>query len=99
MKRLLWLALLALPIAACDTDRGARKDLPVDNQRLDESDAHVYLMPDQFPNIVHRCDSTLGIWTTTDRYVWIVYNDPSCDGTGPMTVLDNIPGSQEAVTE
>jgi hypothetical protein len=97
MRRLLWMALLAIPITACDTDRGARKDLPINNQQLNESDAQVYLMPDQFPNVTHKCDGTLGIWTTTDRAVWIVYNDPRCDGDGSGPVLDNIPGSQTVV--
>jgi predicted small secreted protein len=96
MRRLLWLALLALPIAACDTDRGAQKDLPVSRQNLDETDASVYLFPDGFPNITHKCDGTTGLWTTTDRGVWIVYEDRLCDGDGTGMVLDNIPGSQGA---
>jgi hypothetical protein len=92
MKKLL--IILPLALIACDTDRGARKDLPIDNQRLDETDAHVYLMPDQFPNIVHKCDGTTGIWVTTDRNVWITYQDLLCDGDGTGKTIDNIPGSQ-----
>jgi len=79
-------------LAACDNDRGARQDLPNSSQNLVESEVEVYLHPDQFPNVTHRCDDTTGIWTTTDRAVWIVYGDPLCGGTSRITVLDNIPG-------
>lgn len=103
MKRLLTLTAATLAVfamTACDTDRGARKDLPVEQQQLDETDARVYLMPDAFPNIVHKCDGTTGLWTTTDRNVWIVYQDILCDGDGTGQVFDNIPGgAQQAVTE
>jgi len=101
MRNLAWAApaLLLVVAVGCDTDRGARKDLPVEQQQLDETDAHVYLMPDQFPNIVHKCDGSTGIWTTTDRNVWIMYQDILCDGDGSGPVLDNIPGAQSAVTE
>lgn len=95
MRWLLIPALLAL--GACDT--GARKDLPQENQELDSSTAQVYLMPDQFPNIVHKCEGTTGMWVTTGRNVWIVYQDLLCDGNGTGMVLDNIPGSQAAATE
>lgn len=78
---------------ACDT--GARKDLPQKQQEVTEGDAEVILMPDQFPNLVHRCIDTTGIWTTTADWVWIVYNDPKCGGEGDVLVLDNVPGSQK----
>jgi len=86
VKKAIILSVIAL--AACDT--GARKDLPNENQNLIQSDVEVYVNPDQFPNLVHRCTNTTGMWSTTDRYVWIVYNDPDCGGTGRVLVLDNV---------
>ena len=82
-----------LGLTACD--RGARRDLPNDSQDRDESDALVGRMPDQFPNVVHKClpDSTTGIWSLTRDDTWIVYNDPECGGTGTILVLDNVPGA------
>ena len=75
-------------------DRGARKDLPQENQQLDQSDADVIVMPDRFPNITHKCSGTTGFWTTTGGAVWIMFRDPDCGGEGEPFVLDNIPGSQ-----
>ena len=88
-------AVLAITLVACDT--GARKDLSDEDQRLDESEAQIFLFPDGFPNVAHKCDNGTGIWTNTDRAVWIVYDDPQCgvpvgEGRTPI-VLDNIPGS------
>jgi hypothetical protein len=83
---------LLLLLASCDDDRGARQDLPNSSQELVMSDVEVYLHPDMFPNVTHRCDDTTGIWTTTDRNVWVVYSDPLCGGTSDVVVLDNIPG-------
>jgi hypothetical protein len=77
-------------LAACD--RGARKDLPQEQQNLDESEAIIVLNPDKFPNLAHKCLDTTGIWTTTDRAVWIIYRDPRCGGEGEPFVIDNIPG-------
>jgi hypothetical protein len=98
MRNLAWAApaLLLVVALGCDTDRGAQKDLPVSRQNLDETDAAVYLFPDGFPNITHKCDGTTGLWTTTDRNVWIMYEDLLCDGDGSGPVLDNIPGAQAA---
>jgi hypothetical protein len=97
MKKLL--ILLPLVLMACDDDRGARQDLPINNQELDKDTAKIFLMPDRFPNLAHKCEGTMGIWTTTDRHIWIVYNDPACDGVGNPFVLDNIPGAERNVTE
>lgn len=90
------LSLVAV-VAGCTVDRGGRKDLPNDNQVLDESDAQIFLFPDRYPNVAHKCDGETGIWTTTGRDVWIVYSDPKCgaplgEGRAPI-VLDNIPGA------
>ena len=84
---------LILLLSSCDDDRGARQDLPNSSQELVMDDVDVYLHPDRFPNVTHRCDDTTGIWTTTDRNVWIVYGDPLCGGSNhQVVVLDNIPG-------
>ena len=91
MKRVLLIAAV-LALVACD--RGARKDLPQSNQNLDESTADIILMPDQFPNFAHKCLGTVGQWTVTADWVWIVYNDPLCGGEGEMIVLDNVPGGE-----
>lgn len=88
-----------LLLAACDTDRGARQDLPNSNQDLNNANVSVYLFPDKFPNLTHKCDATTGMWTDTGRDVWIVYNDPMCDGTGDPMVLDNIPGAKTVSDE
>lgn len=96
MKRIIIGGLIGLAAitVGCEIDRGARKDLPNSSQTLVENEVKVYLHPDRFPNVTHRCDETTGIWTTTDRAVWIVYGDPLCGGTAAITVLDNIPGGQ-----
>src|SRR5687768_11693555 len=69
-------------LGSCSCDTGARKDLPQENQKLDSSTATVALFPDKFPNVARKCDGTTGYRTTTDRNVWIVFNDPDCGGTG-----------------
>jgi hypothetical protein len=92
LRRKIVLATALLALVACD--RGARKDLPQGSQNLDESTADIILMPDQFPNLAHKCLDTTGMWTVTDNWVWIVYNDRMCGGEGDMVVLDNIPGAQ-----
>ena len=81
-------------LTACD--RGARKDLEQDDQVLNSGTAVVYLNPDKFPNITHKCDQTTGLWTTTQGNVWIVYNDRNCGGEGEVMIFDNIPGSSSA---
>lgn len=90
-------ALAALAILA-GCDRGARRDLPNNSQDLDEGNALIVLMPDRFPNLAHKCvpESTTGVWTVTNDWMWIVYNDPECGGVGAITVLDNVPGANAA---
>jgi len=84
-------------LAACD--RGARKDLPQSQQDEVQGNADVYQFPDRFPNAVHRCDGTLGIWVNTDRNMWIIYNDPKCPGAeGDPFVIDNVPGFPQEVS-
>ena len=90
MRRIMAVATIVVLAASCDP--GARKDLPDENQEQDKGTASVYLMPDGFPNITHKCDGTTGMWTTTDRGVWIVYQDILCDGDGTGQILDNIAG-------
>jgi hypothetical protein len=98
VRRLLIAATCVAVLTACDT--GARKDLPQDNQTLDETEATVILMPDKFPNITHKCLQTTGFWTTTQGNVWIVYEDRLCGGTGQMLVFSNISGrTQEGSSE
>jgi hypothetical protein len=84
---------VTLLVAATACDRGARKDLPQEQQNLDESEAVVVVNPDKFPNAAHKCVDTTGIWTTTGGAVWIVYRDLMCGGEGGMFVIDNIPGA------
>ena len=96
---LLAAGLLCILLVGCDTDRGARKDLPDQQQVLEDSTAQVFLMPDKFPNITHKCEGSTGMWTTTDRSVWIVYQDTMCDGDGTGQVLDNIPGAVTKVVQ
>ena len=84
-------ATLTVVLISC-SDHGARKDLPQDNQKLDTTDASIIVMPDQFPNIAHKCQDTTGFWVTTDRLTVIVYNDPACHGEGTVFVISNVPG-------
>lgn len=95
MKKLAVTVVAALlGFAACGDDDGARTDLDEDYQTQDTSLGDVVLMPDRFPNLVHKCFgiSHTGIWTTTDRWVWIVLNDPDCGGRGRVVIIDNVPG-------
>ena len=94
--KLYWSLLSGLGVLAIACDTGASKDLEQENQTLNSGTAQVYLMPDKFPNLTHKCDATTGMWTTTGGNVWIVYRDPLCGGEGEITVFDNIPGSQTA---
>ena len=81
MKR----ALLALLVLAACTGNDAREDLNKEDQRNDDSEAVIGINPDGFPNVAHKCldlDSVqVGVWTTTDRFVVLVYNDHSCPGS------------------
>jgi hypothetical protein len=88
----------ATALISLGCDRGARKDLEQDNQMFNTGTAVVYLNPDKFPNITHKCDETTGMWTTTQGNVWIVYNDRNCGGEGPVTIFDNIPGGEQGAT-
>jgi hypothetical protein len=99
VRQLLIVAACAATIlTACDT--GGRKDLPDDQQTLDESEAVVIVNPDKFPNITHKCLEQTGFWTTTQGNVWIVYEDRLCGGTGQMLVFSNISGrTQEGSSE
>lgn len=99
MRKILAIAAIGLmALVGCDTDRGANKDLPNQQQELDEGSAQIYLFPDGYPNVAHKCDETTqtGIWTVTDRHVWIYYNDPACGGDGSGPIIDNIPGAKQA---
>jgi hypothetical protein len=69
-------ALIAL--AGCSDDGDARADLPVDNQMNDVSAATIAVFPDKFPNIAFKCLKSTGFYTTTDRYVLAVFDDPAC---------------------
>lgn len=95
-KKIIGVLAVAGVLFGCDDDRGARKDLPNNNQTLDDSQATVYLFPDKYPNLAHKCDGTTGMWTTTDRGVWIIYDDVLCGGTVGGLVLSNIPGQRQA---
>ncbi len=96
IKAALAALVLVAVLVGCDNDRGARKDLPNNSQMLDESVADIYLFPDRYPNLAHKCDETTGMWTTTDRGVWVVYDDILCGGTVGGLVLSNIPGQRQA---
>jgi hypothetical protein len=90
--------------AGC-SDHDARSDLAVDKQKLDTTDVRVAVFPDAFPNVAHKCmdyssGPLVGMYTTTDRFVVLVYNDPACPGSNPeqaMTVVNM--GSRQAVAD
>lgn len=98
MKRFLFLIGALMFLGAACTGNDAREDLDVEDQVNDDGIvANIVLNPDGFPNAAHKCylDGQPGIWTNTDRAMWIVFNDPTCPGATetPMVVIDNIPGA------
>jgi hypothetical protein len=98
MKRLLIVPLLALAACAEDEDRG-RTDLPEENVTLDTDPMDVIVSADGFPNIGHKCrrfgeGAVVGMWTTTDRTLILVYNDHACSGANQeqdMVVINGVP--------
>lgn len=78
-----------LGLSGC-SDHDAQSDLPVGNQKLSTTDVQVDVFPDGFPNMAHKCrtgDVTVGEWTGTDRWVFIIYNDPLCPGYQPRAKI------------
>jgi len=87
-----------LGLSGC-SDHDAKSDLAVDNQKLQTGDVQIDIMPDSFPNVAHKCrqqqEGTVGLWTTTDRLVILVYNDWACPTANleqPMFVISNVIG-------
>ena len=99
MRCLLTLATVALLATACSA-HDAKSDLAVGNQKLDTGDVNVAVMPDGFPNVAHKCvsfsDIVVGMWTTTDRTLILVYNDHACAGSNveqDQQVINAVPRS------
>ena len=96
MRRLFLIPLVAL--AACSGDGKARDDLPEENITNDLSPMDVTVSADGFPNVGHKCRTfgsmVVGMWTTTDRTLILVYNDHACEGSNveqDMTVINGVP--------
>jgi hypothetical protein len=100
MRRpLLLLIPLVAALFAC-SDHDAKSDLAVENQKLNTGDVNVAVMPDGFPNVAHKCVDfsgvQVGMWTTTDRTLILVYNDHACAGSNieqPQEVVNAVPRS------
>lgn len=99
MKRFLIIPLLVLA-AACSDDGKSRADLPDENIALDTDPMDVIVSADGFPNIGHKCrrfgegGAVVGMWTTTDRTLILVYNDHACGGANleqDMVVINGVP--------
>ena len=98
-------SVFALILVAC-TGNDAREDLDKGDQINDDSVAVYGINAEGFPNLSHKCfdasnvnGQVVGFWTTTDRFVIIVYNDHACDGANveqEMTVVNM--GARTAVS-
>ena len=87
-------------LAGCvdDPDKG-RSDLSEENINLDTDPMDVIVSADGFPNIGHKCrqfgeGAVVGMWTTTDRTLILVYNDHACPGANreqDMVVINGVP--------
>jgi hypothetical protein len=99
-RLLILLAVVSFAAVAC-SDHDAQDDLPVDKQTQDYSEAFTAVMPDGFPNIAHKCVAygagpVVGMWTTTDRSVLLIYNDHTCaeaNAEQPQEIISMIPRS------
>lgn len=86
-------------LSSCGDDGKGRTDLPEDNIQLDTDPMDVIVSADGFPNIGHKCrqfgeGAVVGMWTTTDRTLILVYNDHACSGSNreqDMTVINGVP--------
>jgi hypothetical protein len=89
----------AFVVACADEDGKGRTDLPEENISLDTDPMDVIVSADGFPNIGHKCrrfgeGAVVGMWTTTDRTLILVYNDHACSGADreqDMVVINGVP--------
>lgn len=97
---ILSLGVVALVLVGCgNEDTKGRTDLPEDNINLDTDPMDVIVSADGFPNIGHKCrrfgeGAVVGMWTTTDRTLILVYNDHACSGAikdQEMVVINGVP--------
>lgn len=80
MRRLALGVVLVVAMAGCGS-RNGRQDAPV--KAADDSGADVVNMPDQFPNVAHKCLGRVGIYVTTRQQginTVIVADDSNCPG-------------------
>lgn len=97
-RLLLIFASLPLLVACADDGKG-RTDLPDENISLDTDPMDVIVQADGFPNVGHKCrtfgeGAVVGMWTTTDRTLILVYNDHACSGANreqDMVVINGVP--------
>lgn len=96
-------AILALIVlAGCSSPAKSTEDLEDGDVTLIRGAVEVRVNADQLPNVGHLCwdeDSGIGVWTTTDRVVIIVYNDWFCPGSSverEMVVLTGTPRASVA---
>lgn len=93
-------AAIVIFVVACTDDYGkGRTDLPDENISLDTDPMDVIVQADGFPNVGHKCrtfgeGAVVGMWTTTDRTLILVYNDHACSGANreqDMVVINGVP--------
>ena len=85
--RRFWISLSALWVmgsgllVACTRDT-TLEDLPNKNQDIVQTNATVYQMPDQFPNITFFCNGPTGVYVNTRQAnsTQLNPNDPKCKG-------------------
>jgi hypothetical protein len=78
---LVWCVAFGALAAGCGDDP-ARQDLNPNSVEQNREERLVYVMPDQFPNVIAFCDGNTRIYITTreDQAPVLVADSPECQG-------------------
>jgi hypothetical protein len=83
-------------LTACgDGEPNSRTDVSEDDIAVNIAGVNVEAMPDRYPNVAWRCAGRNGLYTTTDRLLYIVVMDPNCGAENRAT---EVIGPDDAVT-
>ena len=80
-----WVAVIVglAALTACGDDKpNSRTDVDEDKIEVGIEGMHVEAFPDRYPNVAWKCAGRNGLYSTTDRKLYIVVNDPNCSETG-----------------